>query len=98
MGRVALRVKGGSHGFLVRQVITMPRYFFTARGPGVELPDREGEPLPDLEAARIAALETAREFAAHEGPDDWEMWAFHISDATGRTVLVVPFVEALPKH
>lgn len=60
-------------------------------------PDPNGEHLPGLESARTLALETARELIRDEELD-WAEWSFRITDESGRTLLVLPFLDAVVKH
>jgi hypothetical protein len=73
----------------------MPWFYFHIRnGDAFEDNDPDGLDLPDLEAARAEALQVARDF--------WEDWshadigmAIEVADEAGRTVLTVPFAEAV---
>lgn len=73
----------------------MPRFYFHIRnGDAFEDQDPDGEILPGLQAARAEALQIARDF--------WEDWAHaeigmavEVVDEDGRTVLTVPFAEAV---
>jgi hypothetical protein len=76
----------------------MPKYFLHLRIDGRLMPDDEGTLLPDLETAKREAIEGARDLVAGRVRDGEPLdlsWAFEIADDTGRTVLVVPFSEAI---
>ncbi|WP_134496746.1 DUF6894 family protein [Microvirga pakistanensis] len=77
----------------------MPRYFMHIRQGGQLIEDTEGVELPDLGAARAWALHGIRDLvgeAIRYGRDDWLDDALVITDATGRELMRVPFIEALP--
>jgi hypothetical protein len=71
----------------------MPRFFLNARSPERLMPDLEGEELPDLSAARDMAASVAAELARTAPPNMCAEWFFEIADATGRTVLKLPFAQ-----
>lgn len=77
----------------------MPRYFFHLRTPhGLERDDT-GLDFAALEDAYLEACEAIPSLAAdalrnRQHPTDY---AFHISDASGRTLLDVPFTEMVAR-
>lgn len=75
----------------------MPRYFFNVLADPELLADHEGSDLPDVDAVRDYAIEAAREIVS-----EWSKkgklplgYAFTVTDETGRTVLTLPFIDAV---
>jgi hypothetical protein len=76
----------------------MPQYFFNIHTDGGEARDPEGQCLPDIDAAREEAVTGAREIAADRVRSDevLDLGArVEITDASGTSLLTVPFSEAL---
>jgi len=75
----------------------VPRYFFNFRDQSELDPDEDGLELPDLDAAYLEAFEAAREMwgEAIREMRNPSRQQFEISDAAGRILLVVPFMEVL---
>jgi hypothetical protein len=76
----------------------MPRFHMNIRKGEELLEDWEGEEFPSLSAARTEAVRSARELmsariAAGKMPDGHTR--FEIADDSGKTVLVMPFEEAI---
>lgn len=77
----------------------MPRYYRHIRHCDQLLEDPEGIELPDLDAARSEALDGIRDLLAEaikHGADDLLGDAIVIADETGRELMTIPFIEALP--
>jgi hypothetical protein len=76
----------------------MPLYYFHIRnGDQLEV-DPDGTELPDLDAALTEALKVARELTAEILEYDGST-VIEVADSGGRTILTVPFSDALcPKH
>ncbi|WP_230530800.1 DUF6894 family protein [Microvirga roseola] len=77
----------------------MPRYYCHIRQGGQIIEDSEGVDLPDIDAARDDALHGIRDLlseAVRQGKDDWLDDAIIIADETGRELMTIPFIEALP--
>lgn len=74
----------------------MPRYFFHLHND-LETRDEEGLELPDLAAARQVAETEARAMAAQSVANGHLCLAhsIEVTDASGATVLVVRFGEAV---
>jgi hypothetical protein len=76
----------------------MPLYYLHIRDGTELLVDPEGSNLPNLEAARTEAIEGARQLiseAVRTGSPLRMQRAFQIDDADGRTLLNVPFTDAI---
>jgi len=76
----------------------MPHYFLHLRGGDLDAVDTEGMELPDLDAAREEAIGTAREIAADRlryGRSVDLGACFVITNEVGRTLLKVPFSDAI---
>lgn len=76
----------------------MPRFHMNIRKGDAFLEDREGEEFASLSEARTEAVQSARELmaarmAAGKMPDGDTR--FEITDDSGKTVLVMPFEEAI---
>jgi hypothetical protein len=76
----------------------MPRFHMNIRKGDEFLEDWEGEEFPSLSEARTEAVRSARELmaarmAAGKMPDGHAR--FEIADDSGKTVLVMPFEEAV---
>lgn len=74
----------------------MSRYFFHLHDD-LDTIDEEGAELADADAARAFAVQNARSAAAASvlsGCLDLEHW-IEVADEEGRTVLTVPFAEAV---
>jgi hypothetical protein len=76
----------------------MPRFHMNIRKGDELLEDWEGEEFSSLVEARAEAVLSAREMmsaarAAGKAPDGHRL--FEIADASGRTVLIMPFEEAI---
>ncbi len=79
----------------------MPRYYRHIRQDERLIKDLEGIELPDLDAARGEAVNGVRDCLAEairKGQDDWLGDAIVIVDDTGRELMTIPFIEALPPH
>ncbi len=77
----------------------MPRYYLNIRQGERLLRDPEGIERPDLDAAQVEALDGIRDLlgaAIRQGQDDWLDDALVITDETGRELMTIPFIEALP--
>lgn len=76
----------------------MPLFYFHRRLDGVFYEDPDGSDLRDLPAAREEALAAARDLWAETvgRSEDRSDSRFVIADERGRSVLVVPFADALP--
>jgi len=77
----------------------MPRYYRHIRQGERLIEDPEGIERPDLDAARAEALGGIRDLlgeAVRRGKDDWLDDAIVLTDETGRALMTIPFVEALP--
>jgi hypothetical protein len=74
------------------------RYYLHRRTPVDYIIDPEGSELPDLAAAHHEAILCARQFwsGAILVAADLSDESFEISDADGRLLLSVPFLDALP--
>jgi hypothetical protein len=76
----------------------MPLYYLHIKEGADLLLDPDGANFRDLEAARIEAIESARELISeavlHGSPLRMHR-AFQIDDADGRTLLRVPFTDAI---
>ena len=78
----------------------MPRFDMNIRKGDELLEDGEGEEFPSLSEARAEAVRSARELmsarmAAGKLPDGHSR--FEIADESGKTVLVMPFEEAIDR-
>lgn len=76
----------------------MPQYFFNIHSDGRQSRDPEGQCLPDIDAAREEAVAGARQIAADRvrSGEVLDLGArVEITDASGTSVLTVPFSEAL---
>jgi hypothetical protein len=76
----------------------MPRFHMHIRKGDELLEDWEGENFPSLSEARTEAVRSARELmaarlAAGKMPDGHNR--FEIADESGKTVLVMPFADAI---
>jgi hypothetical protein len=77
----------------------MPRYYCHIRQGDRLIEDPDGIERPDLDAARAEALDGVRGLigeAIRYGRDDWLDEAIVITDETGRELMTIPFIEALP--
>ncbi len=75
----------------------MPKFTFNILDHKAYLPDPQGTDLPDVVAARRQAVQSAREIlvdGAARG-DDRTGWTVVVMDEADRTVLTLPFREAL---
>jgi hypothetical protein len=75
----------------------MPVFFFNFWDHNTYVSDQNGIELPDVNAVRRKALVTAREIledGADQG-DDRTGWTFDIKDSQERTVLTLPFADAI---
>ncbi|MXQ12409.1 DUF6894 family protein [Microvirga makkahensis] len=74
----------------------MPRYFFNVRRSGVLIRDPEGDDLPDEAAARRLGLEIVQDMLrlphVYGEMREWQRDEFVITDETGATVLILPFL------
>jgi hypothetical protein len=76
----------------------MPLYYFHIRNRDELEVDPDGTELPDIDAALTEALMVARELTAEIPAYDGST-IIEVADGGGRTVLTVPFSDALqPKH
>jgi hypothetical protein len=76
----------------------MPLYYCHIRNRDELEVDPDGTELPDIDAALTEALKVARELTA-EIPGYDGSTVIEIADEDGRTVLTLPFSDALrPKH
>jgi hypothetical protein len=79
----------------------VPRYFLHLRfHDGVEglAVDEEGDDLLNERALREHVLETARalmRFTRIDAVPNWRSCTFEVTDESGRTVLTLPFAEAV---
>lgn len=76
----------------------MPLFFLHIRSGSDVLHDPEGSHLPDLAAARAEAILCARELMSQGVLDGGRLGIerlFEIADEGGRTLLMVPFREAV---
>ena len=73
----------------------MPHYFFHIRAEGHLIPDEEGLILPDLAGARQEAVCSIRDLMADAGFEVGVSWdeKIEVADASGATVLSVPFFK-----
>ncbi|MCB5176587.1 MULTISPECIES: DUF6894 family protein [Microvirga] len=79
----------------------MPRYYRHIRQGDQLIEDPDGIELPDLARARAEALAGIRDILAEaikRGADDSLDDAVVIADETGRELMTVPFIEALPQR
>jgi hypothetical protein len=71
----------------------MPKFFFHVVRNGQRVEDQEGIDLPDLADANEEATQAAREIVSESiltsGAAD--RGEFHVTDAVGKELLVVPF-------
>lgn len=75
----------------------MPLYYLHIRnGDRLEM-DPDGTELPDLDAAFTEAVKVARELA-NEVDDLGQDAIIEIVDASGETILTVPFSDAIRQH
>ena len=75
----------------------MPLYFFHIRnGDKVEL-DPDGTVLPDEDAAAVEARRVVRELVC-EVSDLRRDAILEVADAAGRTLLTLPFADAIRPH
>lgn len=77
----------------------MPRYYLHIRQGDQLIEDPEGVERPDLDAARAEAVNGIRDLigaAIRQGQDDWLNDGIVIADETGRELMTIPFIEALP--
>jgi len=77
----------------------MPRYYRHIRQGDQLIEDPDGIEHPDLDAARTEAIDGIRDLigeAIRHGRDDWLGDAIVITDETGRELMTIPFIEALP--
>jgi len=73
----------------------MPGFFFHFRDQNGFKRDEEGQDLPDVQAAHVEVLKSAQELWSDLPPDmARDEICIEIADATGETVLTVPFMEA----
>ncbi|GEO19375.1 DUF6894 family protein [Microvirga aerophila] len=76
----------------------MPLYYLHIRIGDKLDADPDGAELPDIDAALAEALKVARELTA-EIPGYDGSTVIEIADEDGRTILTLPFSDALgPKH
>ncbi len=76
----------------------MAQYFFHLRNGNVLEPDEDGLELPDVDAAYLEAFRAAKDMwieAIQTMDDNPRDQQFEISDAGGRTLLVLPLREIL---
>jgi uncharacterized protein YaaQ len=76
----------------------MPRFHMNIRKGDELLVDWEGEDFPSLSEAHIEAVQSARELMAARmaaGKMPEAHVSFEIVDDSGKTVLVMPFEEAI---
>jgi hypothetical protein len=79
----------------------VPRYFLHLRySMGAEglVVDEEGDDLPDEHTLRQHVLETARDLMRRTRLDaipNWWACTFEVTDESGRTLLKLPFAEAV---
>ena len=78
----------------------MPRFHMNIRRGDEFLEDWEGEEFPSLSEARVEAVRSARKLmaarmAAGKIPDGHTK--FEIADDSGKTVLVMPFEDAIDR-
>jgi hypothetical protein len=75
----------------------MPRYFFNVLEDPELVADLEGSDLPDLDAIRHKAIAAARAILSQWAKKDTLplSYAFTVTDKTGKTVLTLPFSEAV---
>lgn len=74
----------------------MPRYYFHIRKGDVLVEDQDGTEVSEAGSVEEEAVEAARDLLAdgdREGPDRRE-WVYEVADATGATVLLLPFEAA----
>ena len=71
----------------------MPRYFFHLKCGNRVVIDEEGIDLPDLDRGRVNVVESIRQILSETGIefDGVDGQKLEITDATGHTVLIVPF-------
>ena len=71
----------------------MPRYFFHLKCGNRVVIDEEGINLSDLEHARVNVVESIRQILSETGLefDEVDGRKLEITNATGQTVLIVPF-------
>jgi predicted N-acetyltransferase YhbS len=75
----------------------MPRYYFHIKDEAKTIRNEEGIEFHNLDAVREEATESARQLMSEEvreghGPDGR---VFVVTDEQGKTVLTVPFKDAL---
>ncbi len=77
----------------------MPRYFLHVREAGDLVEDPDGTEFPDEAAVRKEAVEAAREIMAEHIRKGLDVsgWCFEITDANGRSIMTVPFSEAVQR-
>jgi uncharacterized protein DUF6894 len=75
----------------------MPQFFFHFRDANGFEPDEEGLEMPDLDVAYLEAFEAAKEMwgEAIRTMRNPTRQQFEISDADGKTLLVVPLQEVM---
>jgi hypothetical protein len=75
----------------------MPRYYFHIRKGDVLADDAEGIEVSETDSLEEEAIEAARDLLAEgdlQGLDRRE-WVFEVADERGRTVLTLPFADAV---
>jgi hypothetical protein len=76
----------------------MSRYYLHLRNEGEYIRDPEGADFANVEAAKLEAVRSAREIIADEiysgSPVDLRD-SIEVADTEGRTVLTVPFSDAV---
>jgi hypothetical protein len=78
----------------------MPRFHMNIRKGDELLEDWEGEEFPSLSEARVEAVRSARELMAAGmavGKMPEGHTKFEIADDSGKTILVMPFEEAIDR-
>ena len=76
------------------------RFFMNLRYRDRLFRDEEGDELAGVSAARDHALATAQDMITHTRTDiihDWFGCALEVTDESGRTVLILPFGDTMPK-
>ncbi len=74
----------------------MPRYYFHIRKGAVLVEDQDGTEVSEAESVEEKAIEAVRDLLADGDLQglDRRPWVYEVADATGSTVLLLPFKAA----